>query len=134
MDPSTLQRLADTPIGRRWVLKMGGASALAGTFASGGNAAWAAPAAGPREHVRSWKRRRNVYIVLPNHGSFHELTLRVAARDYPVRKITDRERRQLRRKGGLFGVIDVNRITHIAELSATISTTYRKIRLKLNST
>lgn len=122
MDQSTLRRLALTPVGRRWVLKVGGASALAAALAAGLDPVLATAKPHAPKHpkpkptpARSRRRHRDVYAALPRSGDYRDLVLRVAAQDHPVRPVTDRDRRRLRRLGGLYALIDANKITHIAE-------------------
>ena len=122
MDQSTLRRLALTPVGRRWVLKVGGASALAAALAAGLDPVLATAKPHAPKHpkpkptpARSRRRHRDVYAALPRSRDYRDLVLRVAAQDYPVRPVTDRDRRRLRRLGGLYALIDANKITHIAQ-------------------
>src|SRR5262249_21000145 len=103
-------------VGRRWLLKVGGAGFLALLTNAPGRAAAAAAADALDAHaLPQVGERRNVYLVLPRSRAFTPFAVRAAGRDHPVRRITSVERHELGATRGLYSAINVGRLTHVAE-------------------
>ena len=105
---SLLAELWETPVGRRWVLKAGLASAALGVGLGG--------ATGSAEAAPTKKRRRtettDLHFVLGHVHGVSRLTVQVNGERTPLVRHTKASREALRRRGGLWQVADLSKLSH----------------------
>jgi hypothetical protein len=117
-----LAELTGTPIGRRWLLKMGGfgAAALAlqqamPAFADGNQSApKSRPARPPRRIPEAGHDVRPVFLALGQLPAFQDLVLRVGPTDHPLTAVSSLDQRLLAGRGKLFELVDRRRVSHVA--------------------
>jgi hypothetical protein len=121
--PEEIRRLIRTPVGRRLVLKLGGASALA--LAAGnlggcgddegpfGSTPTPAPTVTPTP-VQRPREIRDVFCALSGAEPVENLSLSAGANRYPIETLTPLDRQALADQGGGYSFIDPERLTHVA--------------------
>jgi hypothetical protein len=120
--PEELRRLIRTPVGRRLLLKLGGASALAlavgnlggcGDDDEGGPRATQTPAPTVTPTPTQRPREiRHIFCALGSAAGVQNLTLSVGGVEYPVKPVIQADRQQL--VGGVYSKLDTTKLTHVA--------------------
>jgi hypothetical protein len=123
-----LRRLIRTPVGRRLLLKLGGASALTmaigdlggcgddgeeGPIPTPTSTPTPTPTATPTPTERP-REVRHLFCALGSAAGAENLTLSVGGVEYPVELITDAHRQDLVALGGVWSMVDTARLTHVA--------------------
>ena len=108
---SLLEELWTTPVGRRWVLEAGLASAVA-LGAAGHGARRAEPARAARQRRRRRRETRHLHFALGHLRGVTELTLAAGATRLPLRRHTKASRAALEREGGIWQAADLARLSH----------------------
>ena len=105
---SLLAELSETPVGRRWLLKAGLASAVA----AGGLGA----ASSEAKPVAKKRRRRTesteLHFVLGHLRGVSRLTLMANGQRITLKRHTKASRGALRRRGGLWKAVDLTKLSH----------------------
>ena len=104
---SLLAELCETPVGRRWLLKAGLASAVA-VGGLGVARSEAKPVAKPRRRTES----TDLHFALGHLRGVSQLTLVVNGQRIRLTRHTKASRAALRRRGGLWQVLDLTKLSH----------------------
>src|SRR5919109_5595793 len=103
---SVLEELLATPVGRRWLLKGGLGSVVAGAAAG----AWSSPAVAGRRTGASTSA--SLQFALGHVGGVSGLVLVANGERYPLVAHSDASRAALEARGGLWGRMDLSVLTH----------------------
>ena len=103
---SVLEELLATPVGRRWLLKAGLGSVVAGAAAG----AWSSPAVAGRRTGASTSA--SLQFALGHVGGVSGLVLVANGERYPLVGHSDASRAALEARGGVWGRMDLSVLTH----------------------
>ena len=106
---SYLEELVETPVGRRWLLKAGLASAVA--LAVGSRAPGSAQAAVKARHRRRTERT-DLHFAFGHVRGVTGFFLLADGKRIALKRHTKRSREALRRKGGLWAEMDLSQLSH----------------------
>ena len=107
---SYLEELVATPVGRRWLLKAGLASAVA--LGVGSRASGSAQAAGRAPGHRRRMERTDLHFAFGHVRGVTGFFLLADGKRIALRRHTKRSREALRRKGGLWAKMDLSQLSH----------------------
>lgn len=106
---SYLEELVSTPVGRRWVLKAGLASAVA--LGVGSRMGTGTAQAAPKKHRRRMERT-DLHFAFGNARGVTGMVLVANGKRISLKRHTKQSRAALRRKGGLWAKMDLSQLSH----------------------